>query len=34
VFSQRRLSGILEKDRLSEHNIMQLMTGVAHAAAS
>jgi ribose transport system ATP-binding protein len=32
VFSQRRLSGILEKDQLSEHNIMQLMTGVAHAA--
>jgi ribose transport system ATP-binding protein len=28
VFSQRRLSGILEKDQLSEHNIMELMTGV------
>jgi ribose transport system ATP-binding protein len=28
VFSQRRLSGILEKDQLSEHNIMELMTGM------
>jgi ribose transport system ATP-binding protein len=28
VFSQRRLSGILEKDQLDEHNIMQLMTGI------
>ena len=30
VFSQRRLSGILEKDQLSEHNIMELMTGMKH----
>lgn len=28
VFSQRRLSGILEQDQLSEHNIMELMTGL------
>ncbi len=34
VFSQRRISGILAKDQLSEHNIMQLMTGVAIAAAA
>ena len=34
VFSQRRLSGILGKDSLSEHNIMQLMTGVAHAGVA
>ncbi len=32
VFSQRRLSGILEKDQLSEHNIMELMTGVVRHA--
>ncbi len=29
VFSQRRISGILAKERLSEQNIMQLMTGAA-----
>jgi ribose transport system ATP-binding protein len=34
VFSQRRLSGILEKEQLSEHNIMQLMTGIAHAGVA
>jgi ribose transport system ATP-binding protein len=33
VFSQRRISGILPKERLSEQNIMQLMTGVAAGAA-
>jgi ribose transport system ATP-binding protein len=34
VFSQRRISGVLEKAQLSEHNIMQLMTGLAPAAAA
>jgi ribose transport system ATP-binding protein len=29
VFSQRRISGILGKDRFSEQNIMHLMTGIA-----
>jgi ribose transport system ATP-binding protein len=33
VFSQRRISGILPKERLSEQNIMQLMTGVAAGAS-
>jgi ribose transport system ATP-binding protein len=32
VFSQRRISGILPKERLSEQNIMQLMTGLAAGA--
>ena len=29
VFSQRRISGILGKERFSEQNVMQLMTGAA-----
>jgi ribose transport system ATP-binding protein len=29
VFSQRRLSGILEKDQLGEHRLMELMAGIA-----